>query len=380
MKWNAGNILQVVFLILLFLVGLLGNFSTCMVIKRNLRLQNVHNVLIVNLVTIDLVVVLFSMFPVITATILDEWPFDDVFCQISGYVLVIMNIASLWNVVALSVCRYLLFRKPIIYAFVFVRKNMILLLLGIWSAAVVSSSVVYGVGNYRYFPKFHICYAGFDDVKTNMIVLGAVVFIPTAFVVVLSANVYTTIQLKRQKSRQTRRPQRRSVFEIKRPALSNQNTEKWTAYTYLILVIVIAVCWGPLLIIHTINQAKPDYLNRHVYSAGTIFGFLPFVLKPIVFLVMKTEFRREFLKMYTCKHHVESTTFTSAQLPRVIHGEHKNTDEQTAQPDNHTTNRMRMVDMSKNQFAKSGNAEVKWNIKRNPNVPEKDTILTPVES
>ena len=284
---TSKNTVEVFFLVIFFLIGIFGNLSAIIIIRKNPRLQNLHNALIINLISIDLIVVIFCIFPITTSYATNEWIYGDVFCKINGYVLVTMNVASLWNIVVLSLCRYFMVKKPRFYSRIILYNMMVIIML-IWMTAMCSSAVVFSVGTYHYFPEFHACYAGFKQVRSNMLVLTVIAFIPSALLLILSVILVITVQSERRHHHGNNSHVRATYQESR------------ATHTYLMLVFLIAICWIPLLAIHGINQVKSNLLSSHVFTLATFFGLIPFVIKPVIYGITKSEFRKSFMDIYKC--------------------------------------------------------------------------------
>lgn len=100
--------------LLIFLVGLSGNLLTCTVIARHKKMRNPTNLYLLSLALSDLLVLLFGM----PLEIYELWqnypfPFGEGGCYFKTFLLETVCFASILNVTALSVERYIAILHPL---------------------------------------------------------------------------------------------------------------------------------------------------------------------------------------------------------------------------------------------------------------------------
>lgn len=100
--------------LLIFLTGLSGNLLTCVVIARHKKMRNPTNLYLVSLAVSDLLVLLFGM----PLEIYDLWqnypfPFGEGGCYFKTFLFETVCFASILNVTALSVERYIAVLHPL---------------------------------------------------------------------------------------------------------------------------------------------------------------------------------------------------------------------------------------------------------------------------
>lgn len=100
--------------LLIFLTGLSGNLLTCAVIARHKKMRNPTNLYLVSLAVSDLLVLLFGM----PLEIYDLWqnypfPFGEGGCYFKTFLFETVCFASILNVTALSVERYIAVLHPL---------------------------------------------------------------------------------------------------------------------------------------------------------------------------------------------------------------------------------------------------------------------------
>ena len=72
--------------LLIFVVGVLGNFLVCLVVLRSRHMQTVTNLFISNLAVADLIVLVFSSPPSVLQTVTETWWLGETMCKITHFI------------------------------------------------------------------------------------------------------------------------------------------------------------------------------------------------------------------------------------------------------------------------------------------------------
>ncbi|KAL8603530.1 hypothetical protein ACOMHN_052759 [Nucella lapillus] len=72
--------------LVIFTVGVVGNFLVCFVVLRSRHMQSVTNLFIVNLAVADFFVLIFSSPPTVLQTVTETWFLGDAMCKIAHFV------------------------------------------------------------------------------------------------------------------------------------------------------------------------------------------------------------------------------------------------------------------------------------------------------
>ena len=81
---SAEWVLVAVFVVL-FIVGLVGNFLVCYAVIKNSQMRTVTNLFIMNLAIADLMVILICLPPTLLVDVSETWFFGEVMCKIFLY-------------------------------------------------------------------------------------------------------------------------------------------------------------------------------------------------------------------------------------------------------------------------------------------------------
>lgn len=124
--------------LLIFLTGLSGNLLTCMVIARHKKMRNPTNLYLVSLAVSDLLVLLFGM----PLEIYDLWqnypfPFGEGGCFFKTFLFETICFASILNVTALSVERYIAVLHPLKTRYLSTNQHAKRAITALWAISMV---------------------------------------------------------------------------------------------------------------------------------------------------------------------------------------------------------------------------------------------------
>jgi hypothetical protein len=76
----------IVLYVIVFMVGLIGNFLVCFIVWRNKSMQTVTNYFIVNLSVADFLVILVCLPPTVLEDVTETWYINSVMCKVIKYI------------------------------------------------------------------------------------------------------------------------------------------------------------------------------------------------------------------------------------------------------------------------------------------------------
>eukprot|EP00112_Aurelia_sp_Birch-Aquarium-sp1_P009866 Seg2138.2 transcript_id=Seg2138.2/GoldUCD/mRNA.D3Y31 product="Melatonin-related receptor" protein_id=Seg2138.2/GoldUCD/D3Y31 len=269
---------EMTLMLLIFIVGAIGNPVTAYLVFSNKRLHNIQNCLTINIIAIDLIAT-FTIVPIQIITLaLGKWPFGEAMCQMTGLVTVVLSVCSLWTIVWLSILRIILMTRPGLYATLVLPKYMIPILLSTWGVSIFGGSFVFAIGTYAFKAKFVVCFFLFESVPTMIAYMVPLVLMPVMLVSGLSILIAIKLNRKRRYN----------------PQQQDRREEKEIALTYLMLVLVYVACYLPVFIVEAEEILfKGMVLSHDAYMIVTYFGYLPFSLKTMAYGLTKKSFRKE---------------------------------------------------------------------------------------
>ncbi len=133
------------------LVSISGNALVCYSIIKYRTLQSFTSVFIGNLAVVDFLVGVTLMPFALVSCITWDWIFSDKFCQLCGFVNLILPLASILTLVAIAFDRYIAIEKPLHYHEWITKKTVIIFICWIWGQSMLFSICpLLGWGAYDY--------------------------------------------------------------------------------------------------------------------------------------------------------------------------------------------------------------------------------------
>ncbi|XP_033738190.1 QRFP-like peptide receptor [Pecten maximus] len=339
---------------LTFLTGVIGNILVIFAVLGDRKSRSVTSTFMVSLAAADILFLVVCV-PYETARyVVDHWTFGDVLCKFSGFVEMLSASASILNLSAVSVERFIVIVLPIKSRTWCTAGNTKKILLLVWSVAICLASpplYVMGVETTTYFKNdtsivIHNCAdTAFDDTFRlsyaiyRMLVMFA---LPTVIMVVCYSGVIYTLWLSSQQLSKLTSGSRgfhSSTISLERSCLRQHPTHSVTLVTgspyrirkftarngvqshdrsvdvltarkqvikmLVAIVVVFCLCWGPKLIYCVLLRLHlPILYHTEAFTTKIILDCLPYVqscLNPIIYGFMSRNFRRSM--MAACRRH-----------------------------------------------------------------------------
>lgn len=195
------TVVEVVFVLLLIIFGLVGNFGVCAMVYTHRHLQTIPNYLIVNLSISDLLRIFFTLSVSAGVLIQRRWISGETFCHVNGCYTLIFLVASLMSVTIISVNRYFLIVRPNESATIFSQRRTRIMLFTLWFLAVaIAIPPNLGWGHYGFFVSRATCFiaVGSSYSYTSFLVIA---FIAAPFSVLIWCYMKIYLALKKSKQR-----------------------------------------------------------------------------------------------------------------------------------------------------------------------------------
>eukprot|EP00794_Sanderia_malayensis_P003292 gene3293-3775_t len=285
-------IIETIFMILIFLIGAIGNPLTGFMIMRNNRLRNLHNTLTINLIIADSIAIFACMPPIIVTFSTGKWLFGGTFCNIIGFFTFVLGISCLWTILWLSITRLAMLTKPNMYAYIIRRKYMISIVISIWVVALFSAGSVYIKGRFEFKPRFAVCFFVFDSMEEMAFFMTPLVIAPLLAIALLTAAIGYKMTIKNRPTNTCFVKYREKETEIIK--------------TYIILVAVYILCYIPVFVIEAeaVHYKTKENLHHIFPVMATYLGLLPFSLKTVIHVMTRKAFRNGVFAVFKRKNRV----------------------------------------------------------------------------
>uniref|UniRef100_A0A3B4Z4D2 Neuromedin-U receptor 1-like n=1 Tax=Stegastes partitus TaxID=144197 RepID=A0A3B4Z4D2_9TELE len=285
----------------IFLVGVLGNLLTCAVILRYRVMQTPTNYYLLSLAVSDLLVLLLGM-PLELYEMWQNYPFlfGEGGCYFKTFLFETVCFASILNVTALSVERYVAVVHPLKVKHMTTRahvKRVILMLWGLSMLCAGPNTSLHGIVVLppmfgRQFPQSAICHVIKPTWMYNLIILiSTVVFFLLPMLII--SILYLLIGLRLHRERVMMPVDASSSFTSE--SISSSHQKKLS-----VLVVVFGLCWAPFhldrLTWSYMNMSSEEHIKifEHVHIISGVCFYLSSAVNPILYNLMSTRFREMF--------------------------------------------------------------------------------------
>ncbi|XP_053300240.1 neuromedin-U receptor 1 [Pleuronectes platessa] len=318
--------------LLIFLTGLSGNLLTCVVIAKHKKMRNPTNLYLVSLAMSDLLVLLFGM----PLEIYDLWqnypfPFGEGGCYFKTFLFETVCFASVLNVTALSVERYIAVVHPLKTRYLSTNQHAKQVITIVWAASMTCAIPNTSLHGIFYLPERReesaICTVLKPLWIYNMVMQITTVcfyFVPMMVISVL----YLVMGL--HLGRETRQPcgtlGKNCSSSTRRQISAESGRRRQVIKMLSIVVAVFGVCWAPFhierLLWSSISQWTDLMHNiyQYVHILSGVLFYLSSAVNPIIYSLLSTRFRESFRELVCSQTEDNSSVRDSPPFPKVLLG------------------------------------------------------------
>uniref|UniRef100_A0A3P8RXR4 Melatonin receptor type 1A like n=1 Tax=Amphiprion percula TaxID=161767 RepID=A0A3P8RXR4_AMPPE len=289
-------------LITTIVVDVIGNLLVIVSVFRNRKLRKAGNAFVVSLALADLVVAIYPYPLVLTAIFHDGWIAGYIHCQISGFLMGLSVIGSIFNITGIAINRYCYICHSLKYDKLFSNSNTMCYVVLVWALTILAIVPNWFVESLQYDPRVYSCTFAQSVSSLYTITVVVVHFIlPIGIVTYCYLRIWIlVIQVRRRV-----KPDSRS--KIKPHDLRN-------FLTMFVVFVLFAVCWAPLNLIglavaldSRLSRAIPEWL----FTASYFMAYFNSCLNAVVYGVLNHNFRKEYKRIVLIifKFHLDFVTF-----------------------------------------------------------------------
>ncbi|XP_056303540.1 neuromedin-U receptor 1 [Danio aesculapii] len=311
--------------LLIFLVGAVGNILTCIVIAKNKVMRTPTNFYLFSLAISDLLVLLLGM-PLELYEMWSNYPFllGKGGCYFKTLLFETVCFASILNVTALSVERYIAVIHPLRAKYVVTRTHAKRVILSVWSISVlcaIPNTILHGIFTLPP-PKGKAAGVMLNSATCmlvkprwmyNLIIqITTLLFFLFPMLTISVLYLLIGLQLKREKMLQVLEAKASSGQDSSSNVRSQQQKTRRQQVTKMLFVLVVmfGICWAPF---HTdrlmwsfMDQKDSEHIKifevyEYVHVISGVFFYLSSAINPVLYNLMSTRFR-EMFKEVMCHH------------------------------------------------------------------------------
>ncbi|XP_030620526.1 melatonin receptor type 1B-like [Chanos chanos] len=273
-------------LIFTIIVDILGNVLVILSVFRNKKLRNAGNIFVVSLSVADLVVAVYPYPLVLTAIFRNEWTMGDFHCQVSGFIMGLSVIGSIFNITAIAINRYCYICHSLHYDRFYSLKNTCCYLGLTWLLTAIATVPNFFVGSLQYDPRIFSC--TFAQTVSSYYTISVVVIhflIPLLVVSFCYMRIWVlVIQVKHRV---------KPEFKVKVKPSDLRNF-----LTMFMVFVLFAVCWAPLNFIGlavAINPVKvAPKIPEWLFVTSYFMAYFNSCLNAIIYGLLNQNFRKEY--------------------------------------------------------------------------------------
>jgi neuropeptide F receptor len=268
--------------IIIFALGLFGNFLVCFVVARQRTMQTVTNFFITNLAIADIFLCLFCVPLTPTYSFLQKWIFGKFLCQFVAFLQCWCVYLSTVTLTSIAIDRFFV----IIFPF---RPRMkvttcLMILVSIW---IIAFCLTFPYGYYmtlEYVDETVMCDEDWpEDVRKIFGTVTSILqfFLPFCIILVCYLCIFCKLQKNKKRLAKSKNSKKKNNSEkaLKKKTSTNQ--------MLVLMVSIFGVCWLPLNIINIVDDYYPasrdkEYFNFYFFISH-LFAMSSVIYNPILY-------------------------------------------------------------------------------------------------
>ena len=285
----AETVVIGVFLSIIILISIVGNSLVCVAVFKVRQMRKIGNFYLVSLAIADLLVSLLVMTFALANDIMEEWVFGRSFCSVWISLDIMCSTASILNLCAISLDRYIHIRDPLHYENWMTKKRTAIIITLVWVCSFLISFLPIHLGWHK--PDSAVTNTEgcqFDINSVYAVISSTVSFIiPCIVMLSIYCKLYSTAQ------QHVRNIRRTYACERYDGSLSDHKA----AITLGIIMGVFLLCWTPFFVVNLTAAACKTCVPPLAFKILTWLGYANSSLNPIIYSIFNTDFREAFRRI-----------------------------------------------------------------------------------
>ncbi|XP_046946490.1 melatonin receptor type 1A [Lynx rufus] len=276
-------------LIFTIVVDVLGNLLVILSVYRNKKLRNAGNLFVVSLAVADLVVAVYP-YPLVLISIFNNgWNLGHLHCQISGFLMGLSVIGSIFNITGIAINRYCYICHSLKYDKLYSNRNSLCCVFLIWILTLVAIVPNLRTGTLQYDPRIYSC--TFTQSVSSAYTIAVVVFhflVPMTVVIFCYLRIWILVLRVR-----------RRVKPDSKPKMKPQDFRNFV--TMFVVFVLFAICWAPLNLIGLAVASDPASMVPRIpewlFVASYYMAYFNSCLNAIIYGLLNQNFRKEYRRI-----------------------------------------------------------------------------------
>ncbi|CAB1415198.1 unnamed protein product [Pleuronectes platessa] len=300
---DHAHYIVAVFVFVIGTLGITGNALVMFAFYSNKKLRNLPNYFIMNLAVSDFLMA-FTQSPIFFINcIYKEWVFGEMGCKLYAFCGALFGIASMINLLAISIDRYVVITKPLKAIHWSSKRRTALAILMVWLYS-LAWSLAPLVGWSSYIPEGLMTSCTWDYVtytKANrsytMMLCCFVFFIPLGIIFYCYLFMFLAI-------RKTGREVERLGTQVRKSTLIQHKsikTEWKLAKIAFVVIVVYVLSWSPYACVTLISWAgHANILSPYSKAVPAIIAKASAIYNPFIYAIIHNKYRMTLAEKFPC--------------------------------------------------------------------------------
>ncbi|CAG7733668.1 unnamed protein product [Allacma fusca] len=297
-----------VFLSLMIIISIVGNAMVCIAVYTERSLRRIGNLFIVSLAIADMFVACLVMTFAVVNDLLGYWVFGEQFCDTWIAFDVMCSTASILNLCAISMDRYVHIKDPLRYGRWVNKRSILGVIAVVWVLAALISFVPISLDLHRAdspeVPESELPTCALNLSLTYAVVSSCVSFyLPCIVMVGIYCRLYMYARKHVQNIKAVTRhmPRAEGRSSALHPSSSYQVSDHKAAVTVGVIMGVFLVCWVPFFCANIVAAFCKTCIPGLAFKILTWLGYSNSAFNPIIYSIFNSEFRAAFHRILTSK-------------------------------------------------------------------------------
>ncbi|KAF6028964.1 dop-1 [Bugula neritina] len=303
------------FLSITTIISIFGNVLVCVAILTHRKLKKVSNLFLISLAIADLVVSSLVMPFAIANDLLQYWPFAQGFCNIWISFDILSATASILNLCAISIDRYIHMTNPFGYERWMTNRKCLGFIALIWLLSILISFLPINLGWHKKKIDFsssisalpssieaftesqknenNLC---FIDLSSTYAVISSSIsfFLPCLVMVAIYIKMYNLARRHAESIKKTQ------AYVVQNGSKSKANENK-ALFTLGMIMGLFLLCWIPFFTVNIVIAFCEKCVPKTVFTAFSWLGYFNSTMNPIIYSKFNADFRDAFRIILFCE-------------------------------------------------------------------------------
>ncbi|XP_059168360.1 orexin/Hypocretin receptor type 1-like [Physella acuta] len=321
--------------LMLFSIGVVGNFLVCFVVLRSKHMQTVTNLFIVNLAGADAVVLVLCSPPTVLQEVTETWYLGETMCKVVIFFQNTVVGVSVLTLSAIAVERYFAICRPLKSRITLRKVTITILIIWIVSATLASPNLNNRVVDYFSDPALSGYLTSCDtnlevDLRIiyNWFIIITLYIVPMIIIAIFYLIISHHLWHVRVPGTAVRTSNHESNQGYRTHAEVQLASRKKVAKMLIAIVLLFAACYFPINLIFILRQAgvleayNESSILPVVFMCAHLLCYINSAFNPLIYNFMSVKFKKEFRNVFSCMRrentplHHESTWFHSTRMVR----------------------------------------------------------------